>query len=410
MVGSSIESLIGIRGFSTPAIIGMGGVIRQHFSDFIVREILPNGSPISDGSKIGFGAIGGLYVHCILQKSGLDTFTAIRKISNCLKVSEGDFGYAGLKDAEAVTYQRISIWNIRINRVIAIDLPQIRLFNPVRQRFAVKIGDLIGNHFEITIRKIQRNWNSLMWEEFMRSISSRGILNYFMAQRFGSRRPILHLIGRFLIQKRYTEVIRTYLGHTSLLENPKITELRKNWLQNWKEGEEIKNAFIFPNSYHIENIMLKGLKRGLPARSIIENLPQAFLRLAISAYQSYLYNIVLSYLNKSHIITKNTLIPLIGYQSPKHKHLFSELVWDTMNEILEDEAVDFDCFRHVELPWLRSKGSKRNAVVYPTNFERFRLASSAIKVAFSLPKGSYGTAVMRELLKDQRDLEMGHSG
>ncbi|MFW9780327.1 MAG: tRNA pseudouridine(13) synthase TruD [Candidatus Heimdallarchaeota archaeon] len=410
MAGSSIESLIGIRGFSTPTIIGMGGVIRQHFSDFIVREILPNGSPIFDGSKIGFGAIGGLYVHCLLQKSGLDTFTAIRKISNCLKVSERDFGYAGLKDAEAVTYQRISIWNIAIDRMMAIDLPQIRLFNPVRQRFAVKIGDLAGNHFEITIRKIQRNWNSLMWDGFIRSISSRGILNYFMAQRFGSRRPILHLIGRFLIQKRYAEVISAYLGYTSLLENPRITELRKKWLQNRKEGEEIRDKFMFPNSYHIENIMLRGLKRRLPARIIIENLPHPFLRLAISAYQSYLYNLVLSYLNKSNIVAKNTLIPLVGYQSPRHKHSFSELVWNTMNEILEDEAVEFDCFRQIELPWLRSKGSKRKAVVYPTDFKRFKLTGSAIKVTFSLPKGSYGTAVMRELLKTQSDLEMGHSG
>jgi tRNA pseudouridine13 synthase len=408
MVGSSVESLVGIRGYSTPTITGMGGVIRQRFSDFLVREILPNGLPIFEGSEIGFGAIGGLYVHCILEKSGLDTFSAIRKISKALKISEGDCGYAGLKDAEAVTYQRISFWNVGIDRVETVLVPQLRLLNPVRQRFAVKIGDLVGNHFEIIIREIRGDWDSSVWDEFKTSITTQGILNYFSTQRFGSRRPILHLIGRFLIQRRYLEVIRTYLGQISLLEHPKITELRRIWSRDLEEGT--RYDFAFPKPYHIENTILKGLKRSLPAKSIIETLPKAFLRLAVSAYQSYLYNLVVSYLNEIQTLTENTWIPLVGYRSPKQKLVFSEFVWNTMKELLEDEGVDVECFRHQELPWLRSKGSKRSAIIYPANFQHSRLGKSTVKVLFSLPKGSYGTVVTRELLKKQRDPKKGYSG
>lgn len=410
MVKSSVEFLVGIRGFSTPTITGMGGVIRQQHSDFVVREILPNGHPIFEGSEIGFGAIGGLYVHCFLQKSGLDTFSAIRKISNVLKISEGDCGYAGLKDAEAVTYQRISLWNVGIKRVETVALSQIRLFNPVRQRFAVKIGDLAGNHFEIIIREIQGEWSASMWEEFKTLIISRGILNYFATQRFGSRRPVLHLVGRFLLQERYMDVIGTYLGQISLFEHPKITELRRIWSQNLENGGDAQDAPEFPKSYHIENTLLKGLKRSLPAKNVIEILPKAFLRLAVSAYQSYLFNLVVSHLNEIQALTENTWIPLVGYQSPKHKTEFSELVWNTMKELFEKEELSIECFRHQELPWLRSKGSKRNAVVYPTNFQHSRLGKSTVKVVFSLPKGSYGTLVTRELLKNHQVPITGHSG
>ena len=49
----SIERIIGIHRFSTPEIIGMGGKIKTCLSDFIVREILPNGKIIYNGSEIG---------------------------------------------------------------------------------------------------------------------------------------------------------------------------------------------------------------------------------------------------------------------------------------------------------------------------------------------------------------------
>ena len=223
-----IESSIGIRGYRTSNIPGLGGIIKKYPSDFIVHEITPTGTPIFNGSKIGED-VGGMFIHCILRKENLDTYSAIKAISNCLGVPEDDFGYAGLKDSKALTYQRISIWNVSIEQVQKVDIPRIALMQPIRQKFAIKIGDLKGNYFQITIRDVQNQWDNTTWQLFIDLLNKNGLLNYYGAQRFGSKRPVLHLIGKLLLQEKYNDIIDTYVGKTNPSENPVITSLRQQY-------------------------------------------------------------------------------------------------------------------------------------------------------------------------------------
>ncbi|MHA2327981.1 MAG: tRNA pseudouridine(13) synthase TruD, partial [Candidatus Hodarchaeales archaeon] len=196
---NSPESVVGIHGYRTSQLLGTGGFIKRNFGDFVVREILPNGKILINGSEIGEN-MGGMFTHCCLWKSGLDTFSAIKILSNHWDISEDDIGYAGLKDANAETYQRISIWNYYITDLHTSILPNLKVFHPVRQKFAVKIGDLLGNYFEITIRNIKRALSKNEWEELKNSLESNGVLNFYGLQRFGTKRPILHLIGKHLLQ------------------------------------------------------------------------------------------------------------------------------------------------------------------------------------------------------------------
>jgi tRNA pseudouridine13 synthase len=390
-----INSNIGIWGFSTSQIPGMGGEIKKRPDDFIVREILPNGKILFDGSELGED-IGGMFIHCVLWKSGLDTFSAIRKISKSLKIPKDNFGYAGLKDAFAETYQRISIWNINKEQVKAIKLHRIKLFNPINQKFSVKIGELFGNHFEVTIRDINDPWGAEQWIEFKKHIESKGLLNFYASQRFGSKRPILHLVGKFLLNMQYSEAINTYLGNSSTLENEYISRLRKEY----REGHslnDIKNKF--PNSFSIEKKLLEGLERGYSASRTIFGLPKSFLRLAISAYQSYIFNKTLSYLNENKFDFKDDhFIPLPGYQITNLET--QPEIWDKMVEILHNEEIDLLNFKQTH-PLFRSKGSFRKAKIYPKSLDYISLEISpeTIKISFDLPKGSYGTIVTRELIK-----------
>ena len=75
----SVESIIVIHGFNTTEFDGTGGKIKQLNKDFIVREIPPSGKPIFDGSEIGED-LGGLFIHCVMWKSGFDTFSAIKRL------------------------------------------------------------------------------------------------------------------------------------------------------------------------------------------------------------------------------------------------------------------------------------------------------------------------------------------
>jgi tRNA pseudouridine13 synthase len=389
----SVESIIGIHGYHTPELKGMGGKTRQRNEDFIVREIPPSGKPIFDGSEIGED-LGGLYIHCVLCKSGFDTFRAIKKLSSLLRIPEKDFGFAGLKDAAAETYQRISIWNIDIRYIERINLPKIRLFHPIRQKFAVKTGDLLGNYFKIRIQDIQGDWNKKDLENLKNNLELNGVLNFYGPQRFGSTRPILHLIGKLLLQNKYSEVIEKYLGATSPLENEKIVELRQEYNNTRSSSNLIEK---FPHSYRIERMLLKGLETNHSSKSIVLSLPKQFLRLAISAYQSYLFNRILSYINETDIpLSSNLVIPLPGYQTNRKQT--SKEIWEKQTSFLEEDTLDLQSFYH-EQAMLRSKGSLRNAILYPTQFNCSQLGTEGIKVIFCLSKGSYGTTVLREITK-----------
>ena len=388
----SIDSVIGIHGFNTPEFKGTGGNIKQQNKDFIVREIPPTGKPIFDGSEIGED-LGGLYIHCVLWKSGLDTFSAIKKLSFFLGIAEEDFGFAGLKDAAAETYQRISIWNIDKNDIKRINQPNIRLFHPIRQKFAVKTGDLIGNYFKIKIKDIRRDWNENESDYLNNIFTSKGVLNFYGPQRFGSTRPILHLIGKFLLQEEYSEAIDQYIGATSPLENVEIMKLRKKYWNTTVYGNLLSN---FPNSYRIEKTLLKGLESNRSSKSILLSLPKQFLRLAISAYQSYLFNKVLSFVNDAGLHLSSLKIPLPGYQSVRSQ--IKEEIWEKLTYYLEEDELDYSSFYH-EQTKLRSKGSVRSAISYPTEFNCTQVGIKELQVIFCLPKGSYGTTVIREIIK-----------
>ncbi|MHA1973384.1 MAG: tRNA pseudouridine(13) synthase TruD [Candidatus Hodarchaeales archaeon] len=390
----SLYETIGVLFYSTPWFKGTKGKIKQNKEDFVVHEILPNGEPILSGYEIG-SDVGGMYVHCVLHKWGLDTFSAIKRISHDLRISEADFGYAGLKDASAETYQRISIWKVDVSRIMGFSCPGLELLNPIRQKFSIKLGDLLGNFFRIKFKDILYIPQDSEWRKFIDNIQSQGILNYYGLQRFGSTRPILHLIGRMILLEDYQGAIDVYLGTESQFEPEKITRLRNMYNNN--NFKDLRKQF--PNSYQIEKSLLKGLERGYSSKKTILSLPRPFLRLAISAYQSFICNKIISYIYKNKFSPIEALFtPLPGYDSKKEE--FHPLVWEKMLSLLYDDRISLDDFRKTET-FLRSKGSKRRTYFYVKDFSfQMNKSKKELTTMFSLPKGSYATIVCREISKN----------
>ncbi len=393
----SIEEIVGIQKYSTLGLMGTGGIIKKKNEDFIVREIPPSGNPIFPTSEIGKSE-GGLYTHCILWKSGLDTFNAITRICNILKIRENDIGYAGLKDAKAETYQRISIWNVDSQRIKDVDMNDLRLLNPIRQKFAVQIGNLVGNYFEIIIRDIEREWTKKEWDYFIDHLKTKGLPNYFGLQRFGSKRPVLHIIGKLFLQKRYSELIDRYVGDLSPLEYEKITQLRKLYRKG-NSYEIIRDQF--PRKFNIERTLLNGLSKGYSAKNTVLSLPKSFLRLSISAYQAFIFNKTISILNDDNdSISRNTVVPLPGYKSKKQET--TEETWKILTSLLEADSINFGSFKH-EQSGFRSKGTIRNTRTFPTNFELIsqNKKERTQRISFAMLKGSYATILTREIIKDR---------
>src|SRR5687768_3672292 len=122
---------------------GIGGTIKERAEDFFVQEI-----PLYEPGGAGE------HVYCEIQKTGLTTFEAIDRLAFSLNVSSRDIGYAGMKDARAITRQVFSIPGTTEPAVMAVKIPGIEILWAARHGNKLRLGHLRGNRFAIKIRNV----------------------------------------------------------------------------------------------------------------------------------------------------------------------------------------------------------------------------------------------------------------
>ena len=96
--------------FLTAEMRGVGGTIKSIPADFVVEEI-----PLYEFSGSG------THVYAYVQKKGITTVEMISRAAKALGIHKGIVGYAGRKDANAITRQWISIEHIDPARVEKLD-------------------------------------------------------------------------------------------------------------------------------------------------------------------------------------------------------------------------------------------------------------------------------------------------
>ncbi len=119
--------------------------LKQQPADFIVEEI-PSFNTSSEKNE---------HTVFLLQKQEIDTFDAIRHIAKKLRISLFEIGYAGLKDKHALVRQYISIPTHYNKTDLNFDSLILSFVGYCQKK--IKIGDLIGNRFTITVRDVSEN-------------------------------------------------------------------------------------------------------------------------------------------------------------------------------------------------------------------------------------------------------------
>ena len=157
----------------TADISGTGGVVRTSPDDFRVMEIplyLPEGT--------------GSHRYLLVEKRGYNTRELVQALMRG-GVEEKAIGVAGLKDKAAVTVQWLSVpkrFGEAVGELAA--LPGVRILDESFHRNKLGIGHLRGNRFEITIRGVRPDALASA-EETLRALALRGSPNWFGPQRFG---------------------------------------------------------------------------------------------------------------------------------------------------------------------------------------------------------------------------------
>jgi len=450
----SLEKEVGIEVYATQSP-GVGGRIRQLLDDFVVEELLVDGSlaEVSSPVEAWEPAGEGRYLICVLVKRRWDTFLAVREVAQRLRISQKRIRFAGIKDTKALTAQHISLQNVSPNKVLDVQIKDITLYPQRFSRERMYSQLIKGNRFHITVRGLDHPVSVI--EERTKNVQDEieslgGVPNFFGHQRFGTIRPNTHQVGKHLTRGDAEKAALVFLAEPSVHEHPEAREARQQ-LQDTMDVQEALNSF--PRFLSYERFMLGHLAK-YPNDFVgaFRELPRRLRKLFVQAYQSYLFNRFLSErirrgipldepqigdytirLDEHGLPTEEydqatatnlqtiedavkegrmcVAAPLIGPDQPPSKGIQGEIE----QAILEAENVTPENFQLSFMPEATAEGRLR-AVLNPIqNLLQEEIAADSennekqmIKLGFTLNRGSYATVVLREFMKPQDLIEAGY--
>ncbi|KNH08542.1 pseudouridylate synthase 7 [Perkinsela sp. CCAP 1560/4] len=151
------------------------------------------------------------YTHFTLRKENIDTAHALSVISRVLHVPPKAFTFAGAKDKHAITFQRVSAKGIAWSRIASVNnSSKIQVSHPTDEMVPLFLGDLTGNNFTIVLREVS-HWGSHE-DEKVRSIEVDGFINYYGPQRFGTSSCATHTIGTAVVNGEFSVALAMLLG------------------------------------------------------------------------------------------------------------------------------------------------------------------------------------------------------
>jgi tRNA pseudouridine13 synthase len=432
------EHRIGIWFYATQSE-GIGGTIKTIPADFSVREVTNR----TEGNE-------GKYLIAELTKENWDTHSVAREISNRLRVSRNRIGFAGTKDKFAVTTQKISLWDTDETDLERVRIADVSLTAVGRSNKAVSLGDLYGNEFTIVVRNMEGTRDEIT--ERIGAITNEielagGIPNFFGVQRFGTNRPITHIVGKHLVEDTIQAAVLSYISDIF----PDESEAAKEARALCKQGDLKACLKQMPLFLRYERSMLNELVKRTEGEigdaqylAAFSVLPKNLQKLFVHAYQAYLFNLVVSQRMQQNLPFNEALVGDVvcfhnelGLADPdrvenvtkdkleginrliKHGRAFitapvvgseTELAEGAVGEIertvLEDEQVRLRNFYNETLPELSSKGTRRPILVPVTAATSTEIVEDdrnpgrlKATLQFFLPKGSYATVLLREYMK-----------
>jgi len=455
-----LERLIGIDVYATHSL-GIGGIIREFVDDFVVEELLVDGSKAEINPSEGYVKRGVLsssalkerYLLCVLVKRNWDMFQALRLIAEQLGIGTNYIHFAGIKDAKAITAQHITVEGVspeEIRKVQVKDV-EIRLIGYFRSKLSSYF--LFGNNFHIAIRAISHTKFTIK-KRITKTIEELeaigGVPNFFGHQRFGTTRPITHSVGKAIVKGNFRRAAMLFLAKQSPHEHPESRQAREQLHATQDFKQALKN---FPKQLRYERLMLGHLAKDPDDYAgAFRRLPIKLRELFPQAYQSYLFNKFLSRriacglslvraevgdyvvnversglpmltmhkiasaealteINKAIEAGKMRLaIPLIGFKQRTSLGVQGE----TEKQILEEEAISQEDFKIPAAPEISARGELRTAITPLNNFSLNEISEDSAnpskhkaEVSFTLYRGSYATILLRELVKPRNPIKAG---
>ena len=407
---------------------GTGGRLKKSAEDFIVTEVSDKPPVIEDGK----------FTIAEITTKNWETNRLIRLLARAMRISRERIGFAGTKDKRAITTQLMS-FECDPSRLDEVTFNDITIESYYKSNRPIRMGDLKGNRFSITVRDIESDISACsetVKQSVDEIVQTGGFPNYFGVQRFGTSRPVTHIVGEKIVRGDIKGAVDTYLFHPSENEGEEVTNAR-DALRRCNGSYTTEIFEVMPKIMGFEKVLVEHLIRK-PDDYIgaISEMPSNLQMMFTHAYQSYLYNLMLSKRMEKELplnapIVGDTVIPmdingvpdhdgpvtvtsknikLVERQVQKNRAaiaitvfgsdgMFSEgEMGEIERKIISEANLTKDDFIVPGLAHCSAKGNWRE-ILCPVHDLTTKFNDDSYELSFFLTKGNYATCLMREFLK-----------
>jgi tRNA pseudouridine13 synthase len=395
------------------------GLIKSKPEDFVVEEITKNGTILELGKSYTQQSLGmeelqeGKFTIFVLQKNNWNTAQALKSVARKFRRGVKSTGFAGTKDRSSVSTQLCSIFGVKPDAFQNMHIKDISINGAWFGNSKIEMGDLLGNHFEITLKDVEEKENILGIIEELNGVFP----NYYGEQRFGNRGNNV-AIGVDILRGDFKSAALKFLTDTQNERNEEGTEARKRLATEL----DFKNALsYFPEYLKYERMMIEYLSK-YPDNyaNAIRKLPRSISLMFVHSVEAQVFNRELEERIKTGLVNP-TEKDIICYEdfygfpdlstmgkfdpaSSKKVFLVGNILgYDTKDttelekQILEELDLSLDDFKVKGLNELNSKGTNR-VLFAPFNDFKYSF-DEEVKLSFSLPAGAYATAFMYETIE-----------
>ncbi len=327
------------------------GSTRCLLEDFSVEEVL---------SYQSSGQGEHLFLH--IEKKDINTKDVANYLAKIAGVKPVDIGFAGLKDKRSVSSQYFTIRapGDKLFDWLSLDHKNIKVLSIDRHHRKIRRGKLLGNRFKIILRNLSGDFcrAKILADE----IPLYGIPNYFGAQRFGKNSSNLHFAANWFMDE-----------------------------ENYIKPEKKRMTLSAVKSYLFNSVLAKRVSQGTWDKALEGDV------------------FVLTNSNKQFTDNKNHPSN-VKRVSSKEIHPTGPLPGNksrALNPSGQAALIESQVLFNHKFPWvvgLIDKGAineRRALRVMPKDFSFELLDDNSAQLEFFLPRGTFGTSVLREILSER---------
>ncbi len=331
-------------------------------------------------------------IYATLVKCNISTFDAIAEMAKDAGCDIKQIQYAGIKDNNAITAQRISFRGISLENLKKISSPHFFLKDISAGKGVVEKGGLRGNKFTIFVRTEEDVYGDekkkKAFLENLEKIKKHGFHNFFYLQRFGTPRLLNYRWAYSILRGDYSAAVYDYLSTPSEGEMEYVRMLRKKIGENFYDWAAVKKIIepmplIFQNEIKVVNFLI-----GHPDdfAGALAQIPEQ-VTLWTYALASWFFNQEISACAKD------------GVEPPKTLPMFLSLNrddWMVYEKLLKQHEIYPPPFQNLK-PFNILLRSREISTHDFAEIHNVKIVPHGIILQFSLGKGQYATTFLSHL-------------